>query len=314
MSCSTPLGRELNLWSTPRILAVAVSFFAASCAAFARGSFAQTATVELRVFAFVAIVSFLLACVPVATREYLVGRWARAFAWLSAGVGLSTAGFLAALSTASADSEGVVAIGLPRGLLAVGAIIAGLWAFTRGPATWPASGQNVSPQRWYRLLYRILSGYYGWPPHAAREAVAATKDEVRDWSEQLSTDRTTESTASADSREVQDLVVPPSPPRGSEISSRSGTERTARETEAVVSETHPAIVFGEAWEVAAEYAAQNPDNASISPRLVFAFAIGFAIIAASLLVSRGITTVAVFMLVLAGALASFAFWVLRRSQ
>lgn len=37
-------------------------------------------------------------------------------------------------------------------------------------------------------------------------------------------------------------------------------------------------------------------------------------IAGSLFVSRGITTVAVFMLVLAIVLASFAFWVQRRSQ
>lgn len=313
MSCSTPLGRELNLWSTPRILSVAVVFFAASCAAFARGSFVQTATVELRVFAFVAIVSFLLACVPVTAREYLVGRWARAFVWLIAGVSLSVTAFSAALSTASANSEGVVAIGLPRGLLGVGAVIAGIWAFTRGPATWPLSGQNVSPQHWYRLLYRILTGYYGWPPHTAREAVAATKAEVQDWSQRHSADQATESTSSAQSHEPQNQVVAPSPLRDSDISPRSDSAHAAGETETFVGETHPAIVFGEAWEVATEYAAQNPDNASISPRLIFAFAIGFAIIAASLLISRGVTTVAVFMLVLASTLASFAFWVRRRS-
>ncbi|MDO5729191.1 MAG: hypothetical protein Q4P71_06165 [Actinomycetaceae bacterium] len=226
MSCSTAPGRELTLWSTPRILAVAFAFFSASGAVFGRGSLLDDAEVELRVFAFVVIVSFLLACLPVASREYLVGRWARALAWLCLGVVLAAVGVYAAVAVASIGAEGVVAVGLPRGLLGIGAAIAAGWAFTRGPATWPPSGQNVSPQQWYVLLYRILSGYYGWSTHAARKAVAATKVEVRDWSQQLCADQATESMSSADSHEVQDEIVASSPPHDSDISLRPDTAHT----------------------------------------------------------------------------------------
>lgn len=249
------------MWSTPRILSVAFAIFCAATAIFSSGSFidVNSAYIRLNVFAFTGTVSFLFACMPVATREYLVGRWLRAATWVIAGVGLAGFGLRAAVASAVAvGNEDVVLVGIPRGVLVLFTAISLVWAYSRQPASWPKSGNNVSAPQWYRLLRRILTGYYGWPRHAANDAVSIIRDRVEESSRRTP----------------------------SKLGSQTSTS------------PHPADLYGEAWQVAAEFAAHSSRSATVSPRLVFLIASGF------ILVSGGLFTQKQF--AAAGALVVFA--------
>ncbi|MDO5720598.1 MAG: hypothetical protein Q4P05_07660 [Actinomycetaceae bacterium] len=178
---------------------------------------------RLEIFAVTSAVSFLLACAPVAMREYLVGRWLQATMWGLIGVGSASASVWAAVETAvTVDDELMVIVGIPRGLLIILAVISALWAASRPPAIWPHSGVHVSPAQWYRVLRRILTGFYGWSGEAADEAVAVIRDQMKN-----STARAPSDLASDDS-----ILV------------------------------HPAALYGEAWEVAADFTADSPPASS----------------------------------------------------
>lgn len=241
------------MWSTPRNLATAFAIFCALTAVFGGGSLLDhnSSHAKLGIFAFTASISFLLACVPVAVREFLVGRWLRATIWLLGGVVLAVLSVWAAASSAVAiGNDLVVFVGIPRGLLVILAVISLLWASSRRPATWPQSGTNVSTAQWYKLLRRILKGYYGWSGKSADEAVAIVRDQVA-----------------------------------------SMIRRTPSELDSDMSTlTHPAEFYGEAWQVAAEFADDTPRRTVVSPRLVFFISSGFLIIGGGLLVKGSFAT------------------------
>ncbi|MDO5049419.1 MAG: hypothetical protein Q4D87_06010 [Actinomycetaceae bacterium] len=252
MSCyALPGESRSQLWSTRKIIWVALAFLTAFVGVFSTGSIFEDAAGKPAHLMFATVVALALIGVPLIHREWAFGRRTStvliAITWL-----VATVTFIR--SFAPLTEMASVSVGFPRGLLFLLAIGAAYMAWKSSPAKWPELPEDATGDQWSGQLRALLNRYYSWPAGAADDAVMAALEQAAD----------------------------------------AGMT--------------PMDALGQPWEVAAEFAAMNPDNSRLSIRFPVWAGLGFIALSVASIALNGISAIAVLFGVMGAIMLAFAWW------
>lgn len=256
MSCYTHPGEPTSqLWSTRKMVWIALAFLAAFVSIFSSGSIFEDATAKPGHLMFATIVAMALVGIPMVHREWAFGRRGLTvlitITWL-----VATVTFVR--SFAPLTSMESMSVGLPRGLLVAVALGSAVMGVRAGKAKWPEVSWDASDKQWVAQLRALLNRYYSWPATAADEAVLAALDQAK---------------------------------------------------EAGMS---PLEALGQPWEVAAEFATQNPDNARFSIRFPVWAGLGFIVLSIGSIGLHGLSAAGIMFAVIGLLLLGFSWWVTKQ--
>ncbi|MDO5035281.1 MAG: hypothetical protein Q4E01_07875 [Actinomycetaceae bacterium] len=168
--CELPGETRSELWSTPRSVWAALTFFAGFIAVFSSGSPFADASAKPGYLMFASVVTLALIAAPIVYREWAFDR---ARSEVLAGLIWLVASVTFARSFTPLLSMEAVNVGLPRGLLAVLFVAGAVMTYRASNAKWPEAPEADSA--WKRQLRALLGRYYSWSYRATEEAVSAAE-------------------------------------------------------------------------------------------------------------------------------------------
>lgn len=256
MSCYTHPGESTSqLWSTRKMVWIALAFLSGFVSIFSTGSIFEDAAAKPGHLMFATLVTMALVGIPVVHREWSFGRRGltifSAVTWL-----IATVTFVR--SFAPLTEMEAMSVGFPRGLLVAVALGAAVMGVRAGKAKWPELNWDASRKQWVAQLRALLNRYYSWPAAATDEAVLAALDQAEE------------------------------------------------------AEMEPLEALGQPWEVAAEFAAQNPENSRFSIRFPVWAGLGFIVLAIGSIGLHGLSAVGIIFAVIGLFLLGFSWWVTKQ--